>query len=121
MKQKMSMKNACMVADRVFSIGYCDLQWILRRYEASAYNAGVYGWNCDIFRFYHNNKTICITTGYRNTRGKKVDYHTTEKYNALAKNICSFGSPEYISDYAKQSEELDRILHEFLEEITKEG
>lgn len=120
MKTKMSMKNACMFADYVFSIGYCDLQWILRRYEASAYNAGVYGWNCDIYRFYRNGKTICITTGYRNTRGERVDYHITEKYNQLAKKICSYGEPEHIADYTKQQEAIDNLLNEFLDKIVNE-
>ncbi len=44
----------------VISIGYCDAQYLLYFKDPFAYNAGVYGWNCDFYQI----GGICISTGY---------------------------------------------------------
>ena len=46
-------------------VGYCDAQHLLSGIEPDYYTAGVYGWNCDIYRI--AGLTIC--TGYRGMIG----------------------------------------------------
>lgn len=47
-------------------VGYCDAQWLLSYLTPAYYTAGVYGWNCDIYRI--AGLTIC--TGYRGMVGE---------------------------------------------------
>ena len=63
---------------RVFSVGYCGAWHLLRGTEPFAYNAGVYGWNCD---YYHLGDVI-ICTGYR-PHGRSC-HDITDKYEKLA-------------------------------------
>ena len=46
-------------------VGYCGAQYLLSGIEPDYYTAGVYGWNCDIYRI--AGLTIC--TGYRGMIG----------------------------------------------------
>lgn len=64
---------------KIYSCGYCDLQQIFKGVEPDFYNAGIYGWNCDIYVI----GGIAITTGYRNTCGKKIPYEMIRKYNDM--------------------------------------
>jgi hypothetical protein len=66
----------------LFSIGYCGAYYLLYGVEPMAYNAGVYGWNCD----YYSTDGVCICTGYR-PHGRKVDYNTLAEYNKRAEEI----------------------------------
>ena len=66
----------------IYSCGYCNLQRIFNGVEPDFYNAGVYGWNCDIYII----GNIAITTGYRNTYGKKIPYEMIRKYNDRINN-----------------------------------
>ena len=52
---------------KVFSCGYCDLQFITSK-DPIAYNKGLYGWNYDLYDY----NGIAITSGYRNTCGKRI-------------------------------------------------
>ena len=61
----------------IYSCGYCDLQMIFKGIEPEFYNSGVYGWNCDVYII----GNIAITTGYRNTYGKKIPHEIISKYN----------------------------------------
>lgn len=68
--------------DILYSVGYCSAQNLLYGLEPFAYNAGVYGWNCD---YYYTNG-MCISTGYR-PHGRKVDYNTLAEYDKKAETI----------------------------------
>lgn len=66
---------------RVFSVGYCGAQHLLICTSPFAYNAGVYGWNCD----YYNFNGVIICTGYRphGRNGNEI----TRTYEKLATEI----------------------------------
>ena len=65
----------------VFSVGYCGAWHLLSGTSPFAYNAGVYGWNCD----YYNFGGVIICTGYRpHGRGS---HDITDKYEKLATDI----------------------------------
>ena len=108
MKIKTSMK-VCYNFKKVFRCGYCELQNILRRYDPTYYNAGVYGWNNDIYVDYTHN--IAITTGYRNMRGDRIPSDIIKKYEANAKKILDKAFTEDIS------EELTANREAFFEEL----
>ena len=95
----------------VYYCGYCDLQYIMKYEEPSYYNAGVYGWNCDIYCDYA--KDIAITTGYRNMTGKRISTELIEKYSEIAKEITK-------NSFAKPFEEIKKALDENRENFFKE-
>ena len=99
--------------DKVFSVGYCGIQYLLRGKNRIGYNSGVYGWNYDIFSLDNGNIAIC--TGYRGMPGKSIDYSIVDKYEAKAKAI----SEDYYTDYEKRQKKLEKLLQKFIEEIQK--
>lgn len=110
MKIKTSMKICGWYAN-VWRAGYCDLQYIFRtpEYSATYYNSGVYGWNCDLFTD-HKHDAI-ITTGYRNTRGRRIPLELIEKYNKKAEQIAKS------KDWSKHREKYNKNAERFLEEL----
>lgn len=62
MERKMTRKEALAMCDKVYSVGYCDLQFILRNFDRIGYNCGVYGWNWDLFIFSINGKVCGFCT-----------------------------------------------------------
>lgn len=69
MKYQTTRKNIINTSNNLKKCGYCDLQTLLKNHSASAYTAGVYGWNFDIFEVY--GLTIC--TGYRGMPGERLN------------------------------------------------
>ena len=70
---------------RVYYVGYCDLQYLLRFETPVFYNAGIYGWNWDGYSFYdRSGRKIIINTGYRNMTGRKIPWEIAKKYDDLA-------------------------------------
>lgn len=113
MKIKTTMKYIENLYSKVFRCGYCDLQYIFRYEDAMYYNAGVYGWNCDIYvDFQHD---IAITTGYRNMRGIRIPDEILEKYTKIAKEILEADSWKTPFDETKAK--LDENRKNFLEEL----
>lgn len=106
MKIKTSMKQATLFADRVFRAGYCDMYSLLHGYE-TGYNAGVYGWNCDIIYLYADGKRVCITTGYRNMRGDLIPETLRKEYESRAREIIED------RDYSKRRERIAALQTEF--------
>lgn len=88
MKIKTTMKAITNNYNKVYSCGYCDLQHIYRYTEPCFYNAGLYGWNCDIYTEYtYKSGSIAITTGYRNMKGARIPSDLIKKYSEKAKEI----------------------------------
>lgn len=112
MKKQTSIKFIKGYFDKVYYCGYCDLQDIFRYEEADYYNAGVYGWNCDIYCDYA--RDIAITTGYRNMTGKRIPDELIKKYTAKAKTILenTFSIP-----YDEIKKALDENREAFLTEL----
>lgn len=96
----------------ILSVGYCDLQYLLRYEKPFAYSAGVYGWNCD----YYDIGGVCISTGYRPI-GKYVPYELVHRFEDQARKLVME------SDLDSETERgmIDDLLGEFLREIMKEG
>lgn len=97
---------------KTYYCGYGDLQYIMHGQEANYYNAGVYGWNCDIYINYKHD--IAITTGYRNMTGIRIPNEVIDKYSNIAKEILK-------NTFAKPYDEIKMALYEneenFFDEI----
>lgn len=68
---------------RVYYVGYCDAQFLLKGHDRIGANGGVYGWNWSAYRPAHD---IIINTGYRNMTGEDAR-HVTSTYEQQAKEI----------------------------------
>ena len=99
---------------KVYSVGYCDLQFLLRFKNRIGYNNGTCGWNYDIYAF--NNNTIAICTGYRGMPGKTIDFATIAKYDKKARNILS----DSTLTTKTQEKKLNKLINKFLEDILDE-
>ncbi len=96
-----------------YKVGYCALQYLLWTRQPNAYTHGVYGWNADI---YDMGNDIAIVTGYR-PFGKSVGYETCKKYDDMAEKIVH---EQYSKmTYDEKREALDKLIKQFLNEITK--
>lgn len=114
---QISVKEATRGADLVFRTGYGDLQNLLRYSNRYGYNAGMYGWNCDVFNFYKNGKYIVITTGYRNLRGERIPSDIVKKYEDEARSVLEYGGANYESSYGAREPKILDILGRFLSEL----
>ena len=98
MKYKTTAKKLKEGYYHIISVGYCELQYLLYYKSPVAYNAGVYGWNFDVYDI----NGVAIVTGYRSMPNKhaKCDYHLAREYDDKAKD--------------KTKEERDILIDEFV-------
>lgn len=113
MKKQVTQKFIKENYKNIISVGYCDLQTVLRYEDSKYYNAGVYGWNADIYQI--DNDTV-IVTGYRPFGNIKTSYEVTRKYEEEARKVVTntpFGSEE-------REVKIKELLAKFVKEnITK--
>lgn len=112
--RKLTKKWVNETFDTVLCIGYCKLDNILKNVNNSHFEGhteGVYGWNCDIYSFYHNGERIAIVTGSR-PFGKKCNYEIVKEYN----NIGRLMLPD-IDDIEERQRVAGLIVSDFLDEV----
>lgn len=77
--------------DIMLSVEYCELQSLLSYETPRFYNAGLYGWNFDVYTFFvetkNGIKSVAISTGYRNKQGKMIAYELVKEYNNKAHEV----------------------------------
>ena len=113
MKAKTTMKAIRNNYNNIYYCGYCDLQDIMKHEEPTYYNAGTYGWNCDIYTDYR--RDIAITTGYRGMIGKRIPSELIEKYTNIAKSITE--QTKNGRTYEEIKEALDKNRENFFSEL----
>lgn len=101
MKIKTTRKNIVATSPHLVSVGYCDLQTLLRYHSPIAYTCGVYGWNFDVYEIH--GLTIC--TGYRGMPGRRAN--NAEKYEQAAREAVKR------LDWKEAEQEIERLLTEF--------
>ena len=114
MKTKTTIKSIKNNYTKIFRCGYCDLQDIFKYTDATYYNAGVYGWNCDIYTDVA--RDVAITTGYRNMAGVLIPDELIKKYSNIAKAICK---NSFNKSYADMQKALEENQENFLDELVK--
>lgn len=114
-KEHIAIKKVRNYWSKTFRCGYCDLYDIMRYREPMYYNAGVYGWNCDIYTDYKTD--IAITTGYRNMTGERIPSELIKKYSDIAKNIVEKMEHMIPYPYEAIKEALDQNRRNFFDEL----
>ena len=118
MKAQISKKEVRNANSRIISIGYCDMQFLLRYHDCNLYSAGIYGWSCDYYIINSDNTGMftpntVISTGYqplsnRETKPDRYLLRLFEKYASLV-----LDSATEASTAVKQSW-LNRLLSAFV-------
>ena len=97
---------------KLWRVGYCDLQYIMQGYEPRFYNAGVYGWNFDVFE--SPDGRAVISTGYRNMQGVRIPSAIIDKYN---KKVTAINARYDFRDYDKKQKALEKMRVKFWQEL----
>jgi hypothetical protein len=98
MKYKTTAKDLKAGYYHIISVGYCDLQSLLNYKTPVAYNAGIYGWNFDVYDI----NGIAIVTGYRPAPSKnsiKNNYALAREYEQKAQTANKSEKDDLIADF----------------------
>lgn len=108
MKLKTTTKAIKDGSCRIYQVGYCELQTLLRQQSPFAYTHGSYGWNYDAYDL-GGGVTLC--TGYRGMPGAPLDY---KKYTAFEERARAIMDNR---DITWEQQETDRaaLYAEFVE------
>jgi hypothetical protein len=78
----------------IIQLGYCDIYDLTRILKKIGYNAGIYGWNYDVFELDWN---TCIITGYRTfSKGtirltrEFIEYMDKKAHEIKENNRCNY-------------------------------
>ena len=112
-KIEITRKDAKNFCDLVVQVGYCDLQNLLYNHAPEFYNAGVYGWNWDLYTLYIPingiTRKIGICTGYRSLCGYCASWETVNRYEKEARE----------ANY--DSQKIENLLQKFCVEVYNEA
>lgn len=88
-KTRISMTDAKRLYPRMYQTGAAALHYLLSGVDPRYYNAGVYGWNNDIYTLFDaaTGENIAICAGYRNMRGKEIPYNMTVQFEKAAEDV----------------------------------
>ena len=118
MKAQISKKEVRNTNSRIISIGYCDMQFLLRHHDCNLYSAGIYGWSCDYYIINSDNTGMftpytVISTGYQplSDSGTKPNMELLRLFEKYASLILD--SATIASTAAKQSW-LNKLLSAFV-------
>lgn len=113
MKMKVTNKLLKNNYFKMYVVGYCDLQHIMNGIEPRFYNAGVYGWNFDVYE--SPDGRAVISTGYRNMQGVRIPSDIIKKYD---KKVSAINAKYNLwVDYEKRKKALDKLRVKFWDEI----
>lgn len=111
MKVRITAKAIKESYSKCYSVGYCNLQFLLSHIEPLYFHAGVYGWDYDVYII---NDDVAIFTGYRYPSSgiKKIPYEIVKKYENKAKNVI-----EKYTYYNIVSDKLQELINEMITEL----
>lgn len=92
---------------KLYSIGYCNAQYLFTFEQPTAYSTRAEGWACD----YYEVNNICFSTGYSPV-GKPVNYELLKKYDDQARTVLySNINPDIIYNT------INNLLNDFINEL----
>lgn len=110
MKYKTTQRDVKARYVHVIAVGYCNLQNLLSHESETAYTVRREGWGADIYDF----GNTAIVTGYAPFGNIRPAYEIQKKYDRAAEKIrCN-----YELSWTEQKEALQKLIHEFIEEVT---
>jgi hypothetical protein len=108
MKLKTTTKAIKAGSARLYQIGYCYLQTLLKAREPFGYTCGLYGWNYDA---YDLGGGVTLTTGYRGMPGACLDYKKVREFEERARAIMN----DWNTPTEKSMEQRNALFAEFCE------
>ena len=121
MKLKASKREIKENSYRILSVGYCELQYMLKWCEPFSYCCGVYGWSCDNYDINNGQHQLIISTGYSPIDSQNINknilknkYNIIKKYEEKARKI---NHNNYSWDTIKKK--LQKLTYNFIEEVCK--
>lgn len=112
MTYRMTKKEIYRIYNKVYAVGCCQLQNLLRFSDPVYYTCCRTGWDSDIYEF---NNNIAISTGDR-PFGIDINYKLCKDYDTKAYNIWH----NDILTYDEKKEQINTLLQEFITTITEE-
>jgi len=111
LKLKATKKEMKENYDKIISVGYCNLAYLLKYEDEYAYSTRAEGWACD----YYDVNGVLISTGYAPipSRNTHADYETMTKYNELAEKIAL----DYGKTWEEKKSEIRTLLETFVREV----
>lgn len=106
MKYRITRKEIKENYYRVLQCRYCEMQHLLMEKQPIAYNAGMYGWNFDVYDV----NGIAIVTGYRNMVGTFINPMEEEKQAETIWNDRTLS-------YADKLERIDNLLMDVINKV----
>lgn len=113
MKVKVTKKGIKENFKNIISVGYCELQFLLREKNPIFYTTRVEGWGADIYQI---NNTTCVVTGYAPFGNIKIERSIIKKYEDAARKVCC----DYSLNWEQQTKKLDKLLDKFIKEVIEE-
>lgn len=110
MKEQITRKEVNRRFRKVYSAGYCELQFLFKYEDPIYYTCGGYGWDADIYTF----GDIAIVTGYR-PFGVPLEWAMVQEYEGSARAIYS----DYCISYSEKERRIKALLKRFIDEITE--
>ena len=94
----------------VIQLGYCDIYELTRQLKKIGYNAGVYGWNYDVFELDYD---TCIITGYRTFRKgtTRLTSEFTQYMDKKANEITNNNN----RNYEELEKQMNSLKNEFID------
>ena len=114
MKVKVTKKEIKENYKNVISVGYCELQFLLKGKNPNFYTSGIYGWGADIYQI---SNTACIVTGYQPFGNIEIERNTIQKYEEKARKVYC----DYSLNWKQQIKKLEKLLDKFIKEVIKES
>lgn len=109
MKYKTTKRDVKAGYGNVICVGYCNLQNLLSYESETAYTTRREGWGADIYQF----GNTAIVTGYAPFGNIRPSYDVCQKYERKA------GEIPYTLSYKERKEALNKLISEFIEEVTQ--
>jgi hypothetical protein len=113
MKAKVTQKIVKAGHQHVLSVGYCDLQFLLRTRDANYYTTRAEGWAADIYSI----GPVAIATGYKPFGDIDPSYELCRLYDGKAQDVWN----NYNLKYEEKKEKIEQLLDEFIKMAVKES
>lgn len=108
MRVKVTKVKVVKENSNVLSVGYCELQALLKDSSTPFYSVRSEGWACD----YYILDNLVVSTGY-STCGEHIDYKIIRDYESKAQKInhnCDL-------TYEQKKTRLQRLVNKFTKEV----
>lgn len=113
-KIKTTKTNIMKNYEYVISVGYCQLQSLLRFHEPQAYTCSAYGCITDVYEIAEVGSNIAIVTGYRPFGNVQPSYELNKKYESIAKLYA-----KSIRDAEERRLIFNWLINKYVDEVLK--